>query len=152
MIDGGENKTRGGGGPSPVRPERLRGPVDFVGRARELAQLRRIVEAPPCLILLEGEPGIGKSRLVAELLAELPGHHLVGECDDVPEPFPLGVLLDAIRGSADRLGSLSPVAGALAPLLPELAERTAQPRHPLWPIRRPNDTGCCGPSPRCWPR
>ncbi|MET7670011.1 ATP-binding protein [Micromonospora luteifusca] len=129
MIDGSEDKTRGGGGPVPVRPERLRGPVEFVGRAAELAQLRQLVEAPPCLILLEGEPGIGKSRLVAELLAELPGHHLVGECDDVPEPFPLGVLLDAIRGSADRLGALSPVAGALAPLLPELAD--ALPAAPL---------------------
>ncbi|WP_328367744.1 AAA family ATPase [Micromonospora zamorensis] len=131
MIDGGGDKTRGGGGPTPVRPERLRGPVEFVGRTEELAQLRRLVEAPPCLILLEGEPGIGKSRLVAELLAELPGHHLIGECDDVPEPFPLGVLLDAIRGSADRLGPLSPVAGALAPLLPELADALPAPPPPL---------------------
>ncbi|MFG1914452.1 ATP-binding protein [Micromonospora sp. NPDC048898] len=95
-----------------------------MGRAAEVARLRRLVEVPPCLILLEGEPGIGKSRLVTELLAELPGSHLVGECDDVPEPFPLGVLLDAIRGSADRVdaGAVSPVAGALAPLLPELAD------------------------------
>jgi hypothetical protein len=94
----------------------------FVGRTAELALLRRIVEAPPCLVLLEGEPGIGKSRLVAELLAGLPGDHLVGECDDVPEPFPLGVLLDAIRAGAQRLGPLNPVAGALAPLLPELTD------------------------------
>ena len=48
----------------------------------------------------------------------------------MPEPFPLGVLLDAIRGGADRLGPLNPVAGALAPLLPELADvcRTHRPR------------------------
>ncbi|MEH1166297.1 AAA family ATPase [Micromonospora sp. CPCC 205539] len=122
MIDSGEGKTRGGGGPSPARPARLRGPVEFVGRTAELAQLRRLLEAPPCLVLLEGEPGIGKSRLVAELLANLPGRHLIGECDDVPEPFPLGVLLDAVRTGTDRLGPLSPVAGALAPLLPELAD------------------------------
>ncbi|MEW1583848.1 AAA family ATPase [Micromonospora vinacea] len=122
MVDSGEDRTRGGGSHTPVRPERLRGPVEFVGRAAELAQLRRLVATPPCLILLEGEPGIGKSRLVTELLADLPGRHLIGECDDVPEPFPLGVLLDAIRGGADQLGPLSPVAGALAPLLPELAD------------------------------
>ncbi|MER7893221.1 AAA family ATPase [Micromonospora sp. NPDC094482] len=122
MIDSGEDNVRGGGVPSPIRPARLRGPVEFVGRTAELALLRRLVEAPPCLVLLEGEPGIGKSRLVAELLTGLPGRHLVGECDDVPEPFPLGVLLDAVRAGADHLGPLNPVAGALAPLLPELTE------------------------------
>ncbi|WP_433128896.1 ATP-binding protein [Micromonospora sp. CA-240977] len=131
MIDGDQDTTRGGGDPSPVRPERLRGPVEFVGRAAELARLRRLVDAPPCLILVEGEPGIGKSRLVNELLADLPGSYLIGECDDVPEPFPLGVLLDAIRGSANRLGALSPVAGALAPLLPELADALPDPPPPL---------------------
>ncbi|WP_410810074.1 ATP-binding protein [Micromonospora sp. 067-2] len=122
MIGGDEDTARGGGSSTPVRPARLRGPVEFVGRTAELARLRRLVDAPPCLVLLEGEPGIGKSRLVAELLAELPGHHLIGECDDVPEPFPLGVLLDAVRTGADRIGPLNPVAGALAPLLPELAD------------------------------
>ncbi|GIF96419.1 ATP-binding protein [Catellatospora citrea] len=121
MIGSGGHTMRGGGTSVPIRPVRLRGPVEFVGRTAELALLRRLVAAPPSLVLLEGEPGIGKSRLVAELLAGLPGHHLVGECDDVPEPFPLGVLLDAVRAGADRLGSLNPVAGALAPLLPELA-------------------------------
>ncbi|MFY1619082.1 ATP-binding protein [Micromonospora sp. WMMD736] len=125
MSGGDDNTTRGGGGTTFVRPARLRGAVEFVGRRAELAQLRRLVETPPCLVLLEGEPGIGKSRLVTELLATLGGRHLVGECDDVPEPFPFGVLLDAVRAGADRLGpvdALNPVAGALAPLLPELAD------------------------------
>ncbi|MEV6371991.1 ATP-binding protein [Micromonospora musae] len=107
---------------SPNRAGRLRGPVEFVGRTDELALLRRLVGTPPCLVLVEGEPGIGKSRFVRELLASLPGQLLIGECDDVPEPFPLGVLLDAVRAHADRLGPLNPVAGALAPLLPELAD------------------------------
>ncbi|WP_165947168.1 AAA family ATPase [Micromonospora sp. 15K316] len=107
---------------SPNRAARLRGPVEFVGRTDELALLRRLVATPPCLVLLEGEPGIGKSRFVRELLASLPGQLLIGECDDVPEPFPLGVLLDAVRAHADRLGPLNPVAGALAALLPELAD------------------------------
>lgn len=122
VTGGGEDDVRGGGVTSPIRPARLRGPVEFVGRADELALLRRLIGAPPCLILLEGEPGIGKSRFVRELLATLPGRHLIGECDDVPEPFPLGVLLDAVRAYGDRLGPLNPVAGALAPLLPELAD------------------------------
>ncbi|WP_121158698.1 ATP-binding protein [Micromonospora pisi] len=122
MTDSGEDKARGGGASSPIRPARLRGPVEFVGRSVELALLRRLVETPPCLVLLEGEAGIGKSRLVAELLAGLPGRRLIGECDDVPEPFPLGVLLDAVRANADQFGPLNPVAGALAPLLPELTD------------------------------
>ncbi|WP_262283973.1 AAA family ATPase [Micromonospora sp. MA102] len=120
-----------GGFESLVRPGRLRGPIQFVGRAAELAMLRHLVETPPCLVLLEGEPGIGKSRLVAELLAGSTRRRLVGECDDVPEPFPLGALLDAIRTGADELGPVNPVAGALAPLLPELADRLPPAPPPL---------------------
>ena len=46
----------------------------FVGRAQELARLRALVEAVAAgdgrVVVLEGEAGIGKSRLARELLAD----------------------------------------------------------------------------------
>lgn len=46
----------------------LRSPA-FVGRQRELATLSEALADPPTVLLIEGEAGIGKSRLVRELLA-----------------------------------------------------------------------------------
>jgi MoxR-like ATPase len=45
----------------------------MVGRAAELARLRELAGAPgePAVALLSGEAGIGKTRLVAELVATL---------------------------------------------------------------------------------
>jgi predicted ATPase len=55
----------------------------FVGRRRELAGL----ELAPGLTLVAGEPGVGKSRLVAELQARAGGGVLVGHCRDPAAPF-----------------------------------------------------------------
>lgn len=99
----------------------------LVGRATELATLTAAVAAPPSVVVVAGEAGIGKSRLVREVLAAVQGRvSLVGHCDPVQEPFPLGPVLEAIREGAAHLpppAELNPVAGALAPLLPEIAGR-----------------------------
>ncbi|GAA3007155.1 LuxR C-terminal-related transcriptional regulator [Actinokineospora diospyrosa] len=77
-------------------------PVDrapLVGRAGELARLSSV--SAPALLLVAGEAGIGKSRMVEELRGhpDLLGHHwLVGECLPLREPFPLGPVLDALKG------------------------------------------------------
>ncbi|MBM7773512.1 ATP/maltotriose-dependent transcriptional regulator MalT [Actinokineospora baliensis] len=77
-------------------------PVDrapLVGRASELARLSSATA--PALLLVAGEAGIGKSRMVDELRGhpDLLGHHwLVGECPPLREPFPLGPVLDALKG------------------------------------------------------
>ncbi|MGH3682806.1 MAG: AAA family ATPase, partial [Natronosporangium sp.] len=119
----------------------------LVGRADELERLAAAVTAPPVVVVLEGEAGVGKSRLVSELRDRVPGGFLVGGCQAIREPFPLGPVLDAVRGAVggpvrgavggpspgavggaapgqppgwDPVG-LSPVVGALRPLLPELA-------------------------------
>ncbi|MPZ29085.1 MAG: AAA family ATPase [Micromonosporaceae bacterium] len=99
----------------------------LVGRGRELPQLVSTVSASPAVAVVEGEAGIGKTRLVAELrerLADSDRRFLVGRCRQIREPFPLGPVIEVVRGLRTELAgaALSPVAGALRPLLPELAD------------------------------
>ncbi|MFD8560990.1 AAA family ATPase [Streptosporangium canum] len=99
----------------------------LVGRDVELARLAAAVAARPSVVVVEGEAGIGKSRLVAELAArpEVAGLRLLsGGCSQIREPFPLGPLVEALRSRGGDLAgaALSPVAGALRSLLPELAD------------------------------
>ncbi|GAA3530607.1 LuxR family transcriptional regulator [Nonomuraea rosea] len=109
----------------------------LVGRRAELALLRTAIAAAPSLALIEGEAGIGKSRLVGELFAtpELAGtRRLVGQCEQLQEPLPLSPLLDAFRMAGDELARArpaNPVTGALAPLLPEIAGHLPPPLPPL---------------------
>ena len=94
----------------------------FVGRDRELAALRAALARPPAIVLVEGEAGIGKSRLLREWLAGLgPRSALVSVCPPLRESLTLGPIVDAFRG-IDRPVSrlrLTELAGALRPLFPE---------------------------------
>ncbi|SDU75189.1 ATP-binding protein [Jiangella alkaliphila] len=98
----------------------------MVGRSRELSQLAAAGSAPPAVVSIEGEAGVGKTRLVTEWLAG-PGTAgrwiMVGRCHPIRESFPLGPVLEALRGVGEELRGrpVSTVAGALRPLLPELA-------------------------------
>lgn len=108
----------------------------LIGRGEHLAVLREAVARRPAVVLLEGEAGVGKSRLVAELLGgDLGGVlPLVGHCHQVGEPFSYGALLEALRGVGPvlaRRGELNPVIGALAPLLPEIAADLPPPLPPI---------------------
>ncbi|GII73051.1 LuxR family transcriptional regulator [Sphaerisporangium melleum] len=109
----------------------------LIGRRSELTLLRRAIAAPPALVLVEGEAGIGKSRLVAELLASpdlASARRLVGQCEQLQEPLPLSPVLDAIRRAGDDLAQsppVNPVVGALALLLPEIAGHLPPPLPPL---------------------
>ncbi|MGH9242898.1 MAG: helix-turn-helix transcriptional regulator [Acidimicrobiales bacterium] len=109
-----------------VEGKRLVAPA-LVGRAEELEGLVSALSAPPAVVVVEGEAGIGKTRLVAELAVrpEVRDRRLVvGCCRRIREPFPLGPVIDAVRGLGDDLvaATLSPVAGALRPLAPEVAD------------------------------
>ena len=108
----------------------------LVGRSTELASLIDAVATTPAVVAVSGEAGIGKTRLVAELSRDprLAGRRFVsGWCRHIREPFPLGSVIDAIRLVGPELANtpLSPVAGSLRPLLPEVAHLLPPRPEPL---------------------
>lgn len=107
----------------------------FIGRDPELEAVRRALSAPPAVVAVEGEPGVGKTRLVTEAIRDPAfGHHrrLVGYCPPLREPFPLGPVVEAIRADEYAVPKgLSPLVGALRPLFPEIGERLPPELPPL---------------------
>ena len=106
----------------------------LVGRAQEWDALRGALAACDAqrglrAVLLVGEPGIGKTRLLAELMAETArrgGTVLDGSAFEAESDRPYGPWIDALRrlppvAIGDQLG------GELAPLLPELGQAAARP-------------------------
>ena len=102
------------------RPDRLAstGQARFAGRERELAALARALSSPPAVVIVEGEAGIGKSRLLREFFASQPARILVTGCPPVRQPFTLGPIVEAVRQDKPPAG-LTGLAGALRPLFPE---------------------------------
>ncbi|MDQ1465741.1 MAG: hypothetical protein QOH10_156, partial [Actinomycetota bacterium] len=115
----------------------------FVGRDTELSLLTdlwtRIRTGEPHVVLIGGEPGIGKTRLAAEtaLAAHADGGRaLYGRCDEglgVPyQPF-----VEALRGYVDSLRDddlatgLGRYPGELVRLVPEIADRARDLPAPL---------------------
>jgi DNA-binding CsgD family transcriptional regulator len=98
----------------------------FTGRDRELAALAGTLESGPSVVLVEGEAGIGKTRLLEEFLASRPGRAyrtLVARFQPFRQPDTLGPLADALRQAVGDVTALplSDLAGALRPLFPEWA-------------------------------
>jgi DNA-binding SARP family transcriptional activator/tetratricopeptide (TPR) repeat protein len=118
-----------------LRADRL----DLAGRAEELAVLRAAwTEA--CrhragLVVLAGEPGIGKSRLLDELAGEARrsgGAVLVGRSFEGERSLFAQPVMDALAGAArnlpaDRVRLAAVGAGILGRLVPELAAFTDAP-------------------------
>ena len=106
----------------------------FVGRTRELAQAVDALARPDSILVVEGEPGIGKTRLLREALrapAIAPLERLHMACPPLDEPFPFGPVVDALRRrSIDGL-ELTSLAGALRPLFPEWSAHLPEPPPPL---------------------
>ena len=112
-------------GTARIREQEISAPA-FVGRGWHLDAMEQALAHPPAVVLVEGEAGIGKSRLVAELLAS-PRRRgrpaLVGVCPPYRDPATLAPVVEALRQAGQpvrRLG-LSGLAGALRPLFPEWA-------------------------------
>ncbi|GIH59244.1 AAA family ATPase [Microbispora siamensis] len=112
-------------------------PPPLVGRATELRTLIDAVTRPPAVVLVEGEAGIGKTRLVRAALDRLPTGDravLLGYCHQIREPFPYGPVFEALRDIRGRLPAahrLNPVTGALRGHLPELAGALPPSPQPL---------------------
>lgn len=106
----------------------------FIGRRVELRRLEErwkdaVADERPGIVLIAGEAGVGKSRLVGELARRIPEPSmvLVGQCFDLSDralPFgPIVQVLRALQRTLDE-ASLDEVVGPgrdeLAALLPEL--------------------------------
>lgn len=96
----------------------------FVGRMDELGRMVEALSLPPALVLVEGEAGIGKSRLIEECLGSdvLSGEKiLVSSCPPFRQPYTFGPVVDAVRQATDNVRGLplSELTGALRPLFPE---------------------------------
>ncbi|SES40485.1 ATP-binding protein [Actinokineospora terrae] len=108
----------------------------LIGRAGEVEALLGLVTATPAVVRVEGDAGVGKTRLIEEVLAHpaLRGTRaLVGTCQSLREPLPLAPLVDALLSDAavpwtDRP---DPLLGAVAQLLPELGTRLPNPAEAL---------------------
>jgi DNA-binding SARP family transcriptional activator len=99
------------------------GELPLVGRDAELAELasaRRAVGPDGHLILVEGESGIGKTRLIGELAGP---RVLTARCHDEESALPYGAVIELLRQAARQpLDAVAPQRLADAGLLaPELA-------------------------------
>src|SRR5205814_1937550 len=116
-------------------PLRLTSTFPFVGRAAELEGLRTLMPTAEGdgsrVVLLGGEPGSGKSRLVREFAAEAAKEDalvLYGACDaEVRTPY--GPFVDTLDQLARAIGpdelraALGSGGGELTRLLPDLGTR-----------------------------
>jgi hypothetical protein len=130
----------------------------FVGRVEELELLeaakRRAATTEPAVVLLGGEAGVGKTRLVAELAARCATtgtRVLNGGCVPVGEgALPYAPIVEALRTLLADVGAQE-VRKLAGPSWPELA-----PLAPGWASRRvaqlarPSRLGCSSCCSGCW--
>ena len=102
-----------------------------MGRDRDLGNLRTALSSPPSLTIVEGEAGVGKSRLVRELADDraLSGLLvLIGQCEQLHEPFPLGRSSTRSNRPRRRSGRSTQCRDrGPGPLMPELAHLLPAP-------------------------
>jgi predicted ATPase len=110
--------------------------ISFVGRAQQLGRLTSTVEQLAFkhggIVLVEGEPGIGKSRLtqeVADYARQRGIQTLMSSCYQIEQSTPFQPVVDVVdqvvrSWPAEALGVLAPAALAeIAALTPEVATR-----------------------------
>ncbi|MFI7697952.1 AAA family ATPase [Nonomuraea sp. NPDC049480] len=97
----------------------------LVGRSVELARLLRVlqsaIEGTAGVALVGGDAGIGKTRLVSELVGharERGVHVLVGQCAELGDALPYLPLADALRGAEPAVREAAAAHPVLGQLLP----------------------------------
>ncbi|WP_411084107.1 AAA family ATPase [Streptomyces sp. cmx-18-6] len=118
----------------------------LIGRSALLDDLCPQLDRRPAVVVITGEAGVGKSRLVRELLARTPSPGpaallartpspgsvaLLARCQESDAPFPFAPLIEALSRCQPLPTHLTPVTGALRGLLPELADRLPPAPPPL---------------------
>jgi predicted ATPase/DNA-binding SARP family transcriptional activator len=117
-------------------PAELRAPplLPFIGREREYAALEmhwtRAARGNGTLVLVDGEAGVGKTRLVAELarIVESQGGRVFVGATSFPESVPYQPLVEALRSALPVLSARklpAAAAAALGAVLPELQPNAA---------------------------
>ena len=114
--------------PRPIRREEAaapKGSLRLLGRERELETLRGAVgvglEGGVALIRVEGEPGLGKTRLLEELQRELDGVRVGrARCSELERHLPYVPLATALREALDDIELDTACLPALGHVLPEL--------------------------------
>jgi DNA-binding SARP family transcriptional activator/tetratricopeptide (TPR) repeat protein len=76
-------------------------PLPFTGRDQELEQLQMLTAAHR-LVLLEGEPGIGKTRLAHEYLHSVNTIPLIGSAHELEAALPYQPIIEALRSLLTR--------------------------------------------------
>jgi DNA-binding CsgD family transcriptional regulator len=129
--------------PDPPGSLRLTSTFPFVGRSAELRKLRTLLPLAESeggrVVLLGGEPGSGKSRLVGELVSEAASDGvlvLTGACDAVVRT-PYGPFVEALDQLARTIDpdelrtALGATGGELTRLLPDLPARIGELAAPV---------------------
>ena len=111
----------------------------FVGRGRELEQLAdawdRALTGPRCeLVTVVGDPGVGKSRLVAEALAQIDARVVRGRCLSYGEGITYWPVVEVVK-QLGVLPSDEEAASAIRSLLRE-SETVTDTDEIAWAVRK----------------
>ncbi|UBV45103.1 AAA family ATPase (plasmid) [Deinococcus taeanensis] len=127
-LEGTLRQAEGDGAPllAPVQqiPLVVRRPPRLIGRQLELARVRA---SSASLVLVAGEPGVGKSRLAAEIAP----YAVKVSCREGLEGLPYHPVAEVLRAHLSDLPDLGSYRDDLARLLPELLDSPPPPPDPV---------------------